>query len=258
MRIPDEWLDAVFFLGTTVGENGAEAVKYKGTGFVLSAPSESASARQLHLVTARHNIEGARKEGNLWLRVNTRDGRSISIETDPGRPWVFHHDPSVDLAIAAPSDLGDFSFHQAMSTEMILTPHDTDVFNFGIGSELLTIGLFGSREGEVKNIPVIRTGIVSAMPGEPISDGTSHSPYRGYLAEILSMGGMSGSPVLYHPTSGTEFPRVSFYLVGVIRSHWDEKPPDASADLPRREYVNRGIAAVTPASGLQEMLGLRP
>jgi len=162
------------------------------------------------------------------------------------------------VAIATPSALGEVDFHQAMATEMVLTPHEIEVFNFGVGSELLAIGLFSNREGEDKNIPVIRTGIVSAMAGEPISDRTGHGPYHAYLAELLSMGGLSGSPVFYHPTSGTEFPKFSFYLVGIIRSHWDEKPANAPADLPRREYMNRGIAAVTPATGILELLETEP
>ncbi len=43
------------------------------------------------------------------------------------------------------------------------------MFNFGIGDRLVAIGLFRDREGEVKNIPVIRSGIVSAMPVVRIS-----------------------------------------------------------------------------------------
>lgn len=259
MRIPDEWLDAVFFLGITTTEGGVATVGYGGTGFVLSAPNEfSSTLRRLYLVTAAHNIEAARAVGNLSIRVNTRAGGSIVVEADPFGPWAFHDDPTVDIAMAAPSVLSEVDLHFAIAQEQILTAHDVEVLDFGIGSELVAIGLFGSREGEAKNIPVIRTGIVAAMPGEPIDDDTGHGPYRAYLAELLSMGGLSGSPVFFHPTRGTEFPRVSFYLVGIIRSHWDEKPPNAPADLSRREWINRGIATVTPATGILEVLESKP
>lgn len=167
VRIPDEWLNAVLFLGTRASNAVEELPRWKGTGFVLSAPGGSApGGRELYLVTARHNIEGARQEGNLWLRQNTADGRSISVEVDPNGPWRFHDDATVDFAIASPSALGDFAFPFAMATEQILT----------------------------------------------------------------------------------------FYLVGIIRSHWDERPSGAPADLPRPEWLNRGIAAITPATGIAEML----
>jgi hypothetical protein len=255
VKIPNEWLDAVFFLGTRAGHADVGVPRWKGTGFVLSHPDElTPGVRHLYLVTARHNIEGARAEGNLWLRLNTAGGQSVVVEADPYGRWRFHDDETVDIAMADPSAIGEFTFPFALATEQIFTAHDAEVLDFGIGSELLTMGLFGNREGTGHNIPVIRTGIVSAMPGELIDDGTGHGPYSGYLAEILSMGGLSGSPVFFHATSGTEMPRTSFYLVGVIRSHWDERPPGALQDLPRPEWLNRGIAAVTPAIGIAEML----
>jgi hypothetical protein len=257
MRVPDEWLDAVFFLGVKRTSGSEETIRFGGTGFCISVPNEfgPATLRRLYLVTDRHNIEAARDAGNLWIRVNTREDSSVLIETDPWELWTFHEDERVDLAVASPDGLGA-AFYYTMSQEMILTEEDAQAFDFGVGSELLTIGLFANREGQARNVPVLRTGIVSAMPGEPIADGTPHSPYVGYLAEILSMGGMSGSPVYFHPTRGTKFPRVSYYLVGLIRSHWDERPPGAPFDLPRHEWVNRGIAGITPATRILEMLGI--
>lgn len=255
-RIPDEWLDAVFFLGTRSYAGHVDHPRWGGTGFVLTAPNEFLpGARHLYLVTARHNIERALQDGNLWLRFNTAEGRAIMVETDPGGPWVFHDDETVDVAIANPAAVSDLRLPFALSTEQIFTEHEAEVFDFGIGSELLTMGLFGNREGVERNTPVVRTGIVAAMLGEAIDDGTGYGPYRAYLAEILSMGGLSGSPVLFHPTAGTEFPKVSFYLLGIIRSHWDERPPETPSGLPRREWLNRGIAAITPATAITDMLG---
>ncbi len=85
MRIPDEWLDAVFFLGTSSSENAVEIVKYRGTGFVLSAPNEFAPPlRRLYLVTAAHNIEGARKGGQPLDSSEHTGGRLYSHS---GRPF---------------------------------------------------------------------------------------------------------------------------------------------------------------------------
>jgi len=251
VRIPDEWLDAVLFLGTRSTKG---TIRWKGTGFVLSTPKEHLpGVRHSYFVTARHNIEAARREGGLWLRFNTAE-RAVVVEADPYGPWVFHDDDTVDLGIAAASAIGEFAFPFTLATEQIWTEEDAAGIDFGIGSEVFTMGLFGNREGTERNVPVIRTGIIAAMPGELVDDNTGHGPYRAYLAEILSMGGLSSSPVFFHATRGTKFPRVSFYLIGIIRSHWDERPIEAPSDLPQREWLNRGIAALTPASSIAQML----
>ena len=65
----------------------------------------------------------------------------------------------------------------------------------GPGDELFAIGLFSLRVGTQRNIPIVRSGILAAMPydSEPFTkDG---HPYHAYLAEMRSIGGLSGSPV---------------------------------------------------------------
>ena len=51
----------------------------------------------------------------------------------------------------------------------------------------------------------------------------------------------------------TEWNQPSFVL-GLVRSHWDEKPPFSPKALPRREWLNRGIASITPINGVMEVL----
>ena len=40
--------------------------------------------------------------------------------------------------------------------------------SIGIGDEIFTVGLFNQKWGEEKNSPIMRTGIIAAMPDEPL------------------------------------------------------------------------------------------
>lgn len=73
---------------------------------------------------------------------------------------------------------------------------DIEAHAIGIGDEVLMVGLFTKRYGYRKNIPIVRGGIISAMPEEPIEDQETGNLYDAYLIEIRSIGGLSGSPVI--------------------------------------------------------------
>jgi hypothetical protein len=140
-----------------------------------------------------------------------------------------------------------------------------------VGSDASAIGLFNSRGGTGRNIPIARAGVIAAMPGELIDDGHRHGPFRAYLVELLSMGGLSGSPVFVHVREGpwhvhepqslaggkqrvhTVWPQAA-YLIGLIHGHWDELPAGTSSDLPRRDWLNRGMALVTPIEGVIDIV----
>src|SRR5260370_996809 len=57
-------------------------------------------------------------------------------------------------------------------------------------------GLFESRTGESRNIPILRAGMIAALPGEPV-DATEngHGKFPAFLIEARSIPGMSGAPV---------------------------------------------------------------
>ena len=274
MRLPDEWLSSVFFLGIE-GDKGRH---YAGTGFYFLVESEfNPALSRIYFVTARHNIEGARElSGELFVRVNTEDGGSVHAVISKDE-WTFHEDPTVDVAVvsvrfAEPGTDGAQSMESTrLHAEACLTEARIKEYDVGIGSDISVIGLFTMREGKDRNIPIVRSGIIAAMPGEPIDDGTPHVPYQAYLAELMSIGGLSGSPAFVHPRAGplhvhaseptgdgrirvtTRWNQPSFVL-GLVRSHWDERPPHASKDLPRREWLNRGISAITPITGVLDVL----
>src|SRR5208283_833137 len=68
-------------------------------------------------------------------------------------------------------------------------------WGIGIGDELLIGGLFTEMHGVECNTPIVRSGIIAAMPQkEPLFDFESREWYRGYLAEMRSLGGLGLLP----------------------------------------------------------------
>ena len=93
--------------------------------------------------------------------------------------------------------------------------------------------------------------------------GVEVPPFVAYLAEVRSIGGLSGSPVFVNlaigrNANGTYDKRGTMPLLGLIRGHFSlpRKPSkheftDDELDLKR---VNSGISMVTPVSFVADIL----
>jgi hypothetical protein len=103
------------------------------------------------------------------------------------------------------------------------------------------------------------------MPDEPLEDSNTGLKYNAYLAEVRSIGGLSGSPVfalvenLQAKLKVSAFPEWKYrkhLLLGLIRGHWDYKNQQSSIDCAGDELgaVNMGIAIVTPVQEVQALL----
>ena len=257
MRLPDQILKCVCFLCVKdIGSEG-ETMTYGGTGFFVSVPSESIPGRNyVYLVTAKHNVEKAKRFGNLFLRINTTDGGAQFIEVSD--EWIYSDNEAVDVAIlpyAPPGDVFQYTrldLNGFATTDRVIGEH-----GIGIGDELAVIGLFTRQVGKQRNLPIARTGIIASMPEEPLMDD-SGLPYDAYLAEVRSIGGLSGSPVFVILEPGRahegkiDLSR-KFFLLGLIRGHWDYRNRGAPLDFVGDELkaVNMGMAIVTP---IQEVL----
>ncbi len=144
-----------------------------------------------------------------------------------------------------------------IATEDVIRDRD-----IGVGDDAFLTGLFSNHYGRDRNIPIVRVGSIAAMPGEKVEVdffGTAVL-IDAYLLEARSIGGLSGSPV-FVVTSGFRGGGVihagpQFYLLGLMRGHWDVRLSAADAvitDEQRREAVNMGIAVVVPASKILDL-----
>lgn len=194
MRIPDNILDGVCFLGVKIA-GGPHVGLFQTLGTAFLVTIIEGPLWFSYLVTARHVVDEAKRGGypNLIARVNGKDGNAIMVELPDG--WVMWENPAIDVAVIAfPMDYDRFAF-AAMPLDMLVDAPVMQRNSIGPGDELFAVGLFSLRVGTQRNIPIVRSGILAAMPydSEPFTkDGC---PYHAYLAEMRSIGGLSGSPV---------------------------------------------------------------
>jgi hypothetical protein len=108
------------------------------------------------------------------------------------------------------------------------------------------------------------------MPDEPVRTRTLGA-IDAYLVEARSVGGLSGSPVflnlgIVRPQSQEPGAELRFhtgqrtwYLLGVMHGHWEVEREEAAMDaFTGAEYVNMGIAVVTPIREVLILLQTEP
>jgi len=254
MKVPDNVSECVCFLCVRTRDK----YLFKGTAFFMSVGMEgNPGVEFVYLVTAKHCVEAAEREGHdLHVRVNLAVDKSeyFSIHDE----WAYHEQS--DVAVI-PFDIPDGCQVRSIPLEMALTDDKIREKKIGVGDDVLVTGLFTRHHGKQRNLPILRAGIISAMPNEPLT-GSDGQPYFAYLAELRSIGGLSGSPVFvvkenvpgqthYTRHLGLALPtfQTEFYFLGLIRGHWDEEDIQmGDTDLAGREKaVNMGIAIVTPS-----------
>jgi len=173
----------------------------------------------------------------------------VKVQTD----WSYPEDAASDVAVLPWAPDSTVFTYKFIPLSMLVTDEQIDAHGIGVGDDLMVTGLFTQHFGKQRNQPIVRTGIIAAMPNEPFEDQDTGLPYNAYLAEVRSIGGLSGSPVFVvlgpgRAHKGKLSMSLQFLLLGLIRGHWDyEKkrlPIDFSGD--ELEQVNMGIALVTP------------
>ncbi|MDQ4121566.1 MAG: serine protease [Acidobacteriota bacterium] len=273
MRVPDNIPKCICYLCYKIG-GGAAAGKYNaiGTGFIVKV--EEFGYSFIYVVTARHVIDEHKrtKTDQLYLRLNTRAGGVDYFQVDMKQSgWIFPEEESIDLAfIQIQIPHSDFDFLE-VPIEMTATLEVWNEQYIGIGDEIFVTGLFTHRKGLERNFPIVRTGIISAMPFEAIYDKKTGDYFPAFLAELRSIGGLSGSPVFIYLNKYREpKPKLPegrdsvFYLLGIIRGHWELDEDEGGNKLPKKdsfkddvrigyskgENLNVGIGLVTPAHQL--------
>jgi hypothetical protein len=262
LQVPAEIKNNVVFLGVMEGDH----FKPKATGFFVGY--EGKYGDLLHLVTAEHVIAGLRLKGHTHLYVRTHIPgfplSQISLQN-----WYFHPGAErrpTDVALTPvilkgtkPSDI------LVLDPRSFVTPQNIVQREWGVGDEIVVVGLFRNHYGHTKNIPVVRIGSLAALPEEPVK--TKWGFIDAYLVELHSIGGLSGSPVyIQHPPfrvghDGT--PHVvtggRINLLGIMQGHFDipNLREDSAMDDDDQDgsgSINTGIGVVVPAHKIMETL----
>jgi hypothetical protein len=207
MGVYDAIRKCVAFVGYP-NERGFSAI---GTGFF--AYIQQGGLDFGYFITAAHLIRNKRP---VSVRINKKDGLSETQETDTDK-WIFHCTKNMDIC-AYPTTLnprGDTEPHDVLYLTMesaALDGHELHESGLTIGDEVFISGLFASREGEKRNIPIIRTANIAAMPEEPLWP----SPAVSYLIETRSLGGTSGSPVFFDLSRAGVTKKAEPPIIGLI------------------------------------------
>ena len=180
---------------------GTSSAKGSGTGFLVRyGDSRLPSGSYFYyLVTNRHVAEcwdernRPREVRVLAVRANTKDGSVRILSADP-KLWYFPADSSVDLAVM-PVRLPDGLQIVVFSEDDFATKDFMSSNQVAEGQPIILSGYFYQFPGQRRFEPIIRQGILSMIPDEPMTT-TTGKPGTLYLGEVHIFGGNSGSPVV--------------------------------------------------------------
>jgi hypothetical protein len=273
LLIPDELRECA----VSVYMNGRDGLHAMGTAIVMSRPVPGTRYHWYFIVTARHVVEqirGYSTDGMVWIRATGAVEAMTGMVPLSVDEWWFHPNDttmtgadfldksrgqSQDIAYDVAVALGRREIVLApdvmrMGTEMGMTQEFIQQERVQPGDDVALSGMFSSHLGLKRNSPIVRGGMIAVMPEDPVH--TPLGPMNAYLIEIRSVGGLSGSPVIWlsgqlrygaRPAGGLSappeyLPRHLVRLLGMVSGHYG-KDPEA---WETRETLNQGIAVVVP------------
>jgi|ERR1700722_4097873 len=184
-RIPDYLLDCAIYLYESA-KDAQGATKAGGSGF-LYAIMISENLGFIYAVSNWHVVTHA-----PVLRLNTKAG-DFDVLPYTTSDWTRHPDDETDLAaIPVAVTEGNYRYSVVRDTDA-LTRERITALSIGVGDDIFAVGRFVNREGEQRNQPTVRFGILAQTPGDRIE--TDVGRQEAFLGEIRSISGYSGSPV---------------------------------------------------------------
>ena len=105
MRVPDEILSAVVFVGRVVQKGSNQDRVLLGTAFIVSVPSEKdKDSGYLYVVTAKHVANSLSLGGTWFIRTNAKNGGILNVDVLGPAKWLSHPtEPNcVDAAVICP------------------------------------------------------------------------------------------------------------------------------------------------------------
>jgi hypothetical protein len=275
MQIDERMLRCTAFLGVPT-ERGFSA---EGTGFFLQVPLEGLAF--LYMVSCRHVVRPTRSlrdktpnDDPIWIRANRTGRLPKPIETKRS-DWLYDLDNTIDVCVYPVPFYKWETYYpdleiSPLNTDNILLPDVLEKrLTVGLGDEIYIVGSFVGQIGEKKNIPVVRTANIAAMPDEPLWGGSHRKPV--FLIETRSLGGISGSPI-YFPLSRlrpgmrpaviemeSTQTIVPYYLMGMMQGvhsgqYADDFSPAEDRVVPKDADFNAGIGVAIPISQIMELI----
>ncbi len=265
MRLRDDLRQSVCFIGFGSGDD----FKSVGTGFFLGYQGLQ------YLVTARHIAEPI-GDDPFGIRVNRRERGTLTWHCDDPPIWRFSDDDTVDAAVMLFLPPGDVRETTCMGlAEGLIANRETmGRENIGVGDICYAVGLFRLMAGRDRILPFVHTGNIGLLPEDhriPTRSWRNSGPKtfqtEGYLAEMTSIGGLSGSPIFARPTFGLHGVELSdgreanalvaneqIHLIGLWQGAWDGDPDDVTRHEAGDYKVPVRIGVIVPIEKVIEIL----
>jgi len=216
-RIPDAALHCVVYLYPSEFD-AYQGKKIGGTGFVVGVPSlANPKEHHLYIVTNKHVALGLEDEDACpFVRINMRetgteghnplfphrikagkqDVKTMDVLPLTVKDWT-PHPAGDDLAVCPVGLSREHYSYTYISTDMFLDEGKMRSWYIGPGDDIYMVGRFINHEGQQKNSPTVRYGVISMLPGDPIKHPDDHMQ-ESFLIEMKSQSGYSGSPVFVY------------------------------------------------------------
>lgn len=296
MRVPSKVLNAVVFLGYRTEIDGEIVDEWGGTGFLVGVDDRDTLSP--YIVTADHVAKELEVVAEPIARINDANGKGHHYRLM--KPTRVEHQGRVTASTAwyrhptarGKADVAVYPFSPAWIEDWDEAPFahfPFDMFvshpmlygaeaSIGIGDEIFVPGLVAHIAGDEANSPLLRVGNIAMLPDEQIYVGKEYGFIDAYLAEVRSLGRLSGAPVFVRGTHKapskkalvttekgwaiSDEPEIVVYsadylLLGLMHGHWNISAEDVNAPHPhlsREGDRNLGLAIVTPAQKIVETI----
>jgi hypothetical protein len=262
VRVAENLRKCVVYLGLRAKPSSETEITPVGTGFMVSWEDEDdARATGVYLVTANHV---AKDLGQCFVaRFNTKEGAGRNFQIDDPK---WERDPNADLAVQEfyPPEWADYI---PILRSRFLTEQWREDQDIGAGDLVHIVGAFRLLHGEHQNLPLVHTGHVALLPEDEPIPVKGLGNIRGYLVQVQTLRGSSGSPVFVrrHVPGYARLERSpdaecwmysDSWLLGINQGAWFGKP-DEVLDLPQQNgpvEVPVSMAIIIPSERLIEML----
>jgi len=240
-------------------KNGSQLASAAGTGFLVAVTDPRLPKGQsfVYLVTNRHVAEcwdehyQPREIQSEQVRFNTKDGSSRWLNANPA-DWRFPADDSIDLA-AMPVTLPDGLLVILIPVDQFATKDYMVSNQIAEGSPVMLSGYFYQFPGDIRFEAIVRQGILSMIPEEPIKTTTGKLGTV-YLCDAHIFAGNSGSPVM---VTASWLGIGGYRLLGVVSGYYYEDSDlnlEIATTVKGTERANSGVAMVVPADFLKALL----
>jgi hypothetical protein len=242
-----------------------------GTGFFILWPDERGGPDwgYFYFITAKHVLKDSDGKflSTVRVRLNLKSQNSqqnfdyldLPVTDGNGNLIWFHdledpQDEAVAFAIRPDPDRFDY---RTIPPKMFVTDKLLKDEEVGEGDSVFFIGLMAQFYGSKQNFPVVRKGSVALMSDEPLP--TPNGPEKGYICEVASWPGNSGSPVfLYLGGIRRNTLRTGgYWLLGIIISYYNNSRAAELTDTATISFsdpANIGLAFILPANQITKVL----